>query len=265
MDLGIEGRVAIVTGGSKGIGRAVAETLADEGCRVSICARNEGPLEEAVAAIDGEVLPVVADLTRQSDVDRVVDRTVAEFGPVDILVNNVGILGSEKPFHEIPDDEWDAVFDVNLMATVRATRAVLPHMRERGWGRIINVASEAGTQPAAFKTHYDASKAAMINLTKNLSKAYGEDGVLVNAVSPSTTKTPLVEDLFEERAAALDISVEEVEHRFLTEDRPGIVVGRLGKPTDTANVVAFLASEKAAFITGANYRVDGGSISTMDA
>ncbi len=265
MDLGIEGRVAIVTGGSKGIGRAVAETLADEGCRVSICARNEGPLDETAATIEGEVLPVAGDLTSQADVDRVVERTVAEFGPVDILVNNVGILGSEKPFHEIPDDEWNAVFDVNLMATVRATRAVLPHMRERGWGRIINVASEAGTQPDAFKTHYDASKAALINLTKNLSKAYGEDGILVNAVSPSTTKTPLVENLFEERAAALGTSVEEVEHRFLTEDRPGIVVGRLGEPADTANVVAFLASEKAAFITGANYRVDGGSISTMDA
>ena len=265
MDLGLDGRVAVVTGGSKGIGEAIARVLAEEGCHVAICARGEDALEEAAAGIDGEVLPISADLTDQTDVDRVVDRTLETFGGIDVLVNNVGILGSEKPFHEIPDEEWDRVFDVNVMATVKMTRAALPHMREQGWGRIVNVASEAGTQPAAFKTHYDASKAAMINMTKNLSKAYGEDGVLVNAVSPSTTMTPLVEDLFDGRAEETGQSVEEVEQAFLTEERPNIVAGRLGDPLDTAYVVAFLASERAAFVTGSNYRVDGGSISTMDA
>ena len=268
MDLGIENRTALVTGGSVGIGKAIAESLASADCNVVICARDSDRLHAAAEEVsigEGRVLPVTADVTDPNDVDELVDRAESEFGVVDILVNNVGTLGSEKPFHEIPDEEWNHVLETNVMSAVRVTRAALPGMREQGWGRIVNVASEAGSQPDPFKTHYDASKAMLINMTKNLSKAYGEDGVLVNAVSPATTKTPLVEDLFEERAAESGKSVTEVEEEFLTEERPEIVVGRLGDPADVGDVVAFLVSERAGFVTGANYRVDGGSISTMDA
>jgi NAD(P)-dependent dehydrogenase (short-subunit alcohol dehydrogenase family) len=268
MELGLAGKTALVTGGSVGIGKAIAARLAAEGCDVVICARGEDRLREAAEELadrEGSVHPVVADVTDDEDVDRLEAEAHREFGGVDVLVNNVGTLGSEKPFHEIPDDEWRHVFETNVMSAVKVTRAVLPHMREQEWGRIVNVASEAGSQPDAFKTHYDATKAALVNITKNLSKAYGDDCVLVNAVSPATTVTPLVEELFEERAAETGLDVAEVERQFLEDERPEIVVGRLGEPDDVANVVAFLASEAASFVTGANYRVDGGSISTMDA
>ena len=265
MDFSIEEQVAIVTGGSQGIGRAIAETLAEEGCYVAIGARNDPEtVADEIAPEPGRVIGVTGDITSQDDVESLVAETIGAFGGVDVLVNNVGILGSEKPFHEIPDDEWWSVIDVNVMGTVRATREVLPHMREEGSGVIVNVASEAGTQPDAFKTHYDATKAAMINMTKNLSKTYGREGIRVNAVSPATTKTPLVEEIFEQRAAETGQSLEQVEREFIAEEKPGVVTGRLGKPQDIGNVVAFLVSERAEFVHGANWRIDGGSIWTMD-
>ena len=266
MNFGIEEQVAIVTGGTKGIGRAIAETLAEEGCYVAICARSDPEsVAEVIAPEPGQVIGVACDVTVPADVASLVDETLEAFGGIDILVNNVGILGSERPFHEIPDEEWREVIDVNIMGTVRVTREVLPHMREQGSGVVVNVASEAGTQPDPFKTHYDATKAAMINMTKNLSKTYGDEGIRVNAVSPATTKTPLVEEIFEERAAETGRSLEAVEREFIAEEKPGIVTDRLGEPEDVGSVVAFLASEKAAFVHGANWRVDGGSIWTIDA
>ncbi|GAB3019734.1 SDR family NAD(P)-dependent oxidoreductase [Natronobiforma cellulositropha] len=267
MEFGITEQVAIVTGGSQGIGRAIAETLAAEGCYVTIAALEQDDPAGVAAEIapeEGQVLGVAGDVTNPEDVERLVEETVDTFGGVDVLVNNVGILGSEKPFHEIPDAEWEAVIDVNIMAAVRVTREVLPYMREQESGVIVNTASEAGAQPDPFKTHYDATKAAMINITKNLSKTYGPEGIRVNAVSPATTKTPLVEEIFEERAEETGKSLEQVEAEFIAEEKPGIVTGRLGDPQDIGNVVAFLASERAAFVHGANWRVDGGSIWTID-
>jgi len=266
MDLGIDGRAAIVTGSTRGIGEAVAATLLEEGCSVTVCGRTRDDLEATAADLRerGDVLAVRADVTDDDDVERLVSETVDAFGGVDVLVNNVGTLGSERPLHEVPIDEWEAVYDANVTGTVRATKAALPHMREQGWGRVVNVASEAATIPDDFKPHYDSSKAAVVNLTKNLSKTYGEEGVLVNAVSPATTLTPLVEELFEERAAAEGKSVEQVRREFIEADCPNIVFDRLARPEEVADVVAFLASERASYVTGSNYRVDGGSIPTID-
>lgn len=270
MDLGITNRAAIVTGSSKGIGRATAERLAAEGANVVTNARAEGRAEEVAAAIrddGGTAIAVGADITDPADAARLVEETVDEFGTVDILVNNAGTVGSEKTFHEIPMEEWEEVYDLNLFGTVRVTKEALPYMREQEWGRIVMVASEAGTQPDDYKSHYDSSKAAVINLTKNLAKTYSAEGVLVNAVSPATSLTPLVEDLFEERAAEEDKSVEQVQREFVENEKPGVVkgLGRLGEPEESADVIAFLASERASYVTGANYRVDGGSVFTMDA
>ncbi|MUW14175.1 glucose 1-dehydrogenase [Halorubrum sp. CBA1125] len=270
MDLGIEDRVAVVTGGSKGIGYAIARELGEAGTSVVIANRTPEEGREAAAAIAEETgadtLAVPTDLTEEGDAEALVEETVDEFGSVDILVNNAGTIGSQKQFHDIPLEEWEDVYDLNLFGTVRVTRAALPHMREQGWGRVINIASEAGTQPDDYKPHYDSSKAAMINFTKNLSKAYSSDGVLVNAVSPATTLTPLVEDMFKERAEAEDKSFDQVRQEFIDDEKPGMVRGleRLGEPEETAHVAAFLASEKASWVTGSNYRVDGGSIFTMD-
>lgn len=271
MDLEIEDRTAIVTGGSKGIGLEIASVLGDAGVNVVLANRTVDEGQEAADEIAGETNAttrfIETDLTVNNDVTALVGETIETFGTVDILINNAGIIGSQNQFHEIPLEEWMHVYDLNLFGTVRATRECLPYMREQGWGRVINIASEAGTQPDDYKPHYDSSKAAMINFTKNLSKTYSSDGVLVNAVSPATTRTPLVDEMFEERAEKEEKSVEQIRQEFIEDEKPGMVRGleRLGEPAETAYVVAFLASEKASWITGANYRVDGGSVFTMDA
>lgn len=257
MELGLKNKVALVTGASKGIGKAVAMELAREGCRVVISARGEEELNEAAEEIrqvesSAEVLSVATDVTDPSEVERLVDEATGRFGTVHVLVNNAGGVGRRVPFHELSNDEWFEILDLNLISAVRLTRAVLPYMREQGWGRIINIGSESGAQPDTVKPHYNASKAALVNLTKGLSKTYGEEGILVNVVSPATTLTPAVESIISEEA--------ESEAAFVNENRPNIVAGRLGRPEEVAAVIAFLASERASFVTGSNYRVDSGSV-----
>lgn len=267
MDLGLKGRVALVTGSARGIGKAIAKVLLQEGCSVVICDIDEEELSRTESELSkyGNVLAVPADVTDMDNVRRLVKTVVEKFGKIDILINNAGILGGEIPFHELSLDDWEAVYDVNIKGTVRVTKEVLPYMRKQGWGRIINIASEAASQPDDFKPHYDSSKAAILNLTKNLSKTYGKEGILVNAVSPATTWTPLVKEVFERRAKKEGRSVEEIRDEFVRKERRNVVLNRLAEPEEIANVVVFLASEKASYVTGANYRVDGGSISTMNA
>lgn len=269
MNLGLDGKVAIVTGASKGIGKAIALELAREGCRVTLCARGEKDLQAAAAEIGSEtgsdenVLTVSTDASEAGEQEELVDQVVSRFGTVNILVNNAGGVLHRLPFHDLTDEHWLEVLNLNLMSAIRLTRAVLPHMQRQGWGRIINIGSESGTQPDALKPHYNASKAALINLTKSLSKAYGEEGIMVNAVSPATTMTPAVEEILTEEMTENDVSLDEAEAAFVEETRPNIVAGRLGRPEEVAAMVAFLASERASFITGANYRVDSGSVASI--
>lgn len=269
MDLGIDDRTALVTGGSKGIGKSVAEALTREGCRVAICARGQDELATAtdvITDIDGdtnEPLAVQADITEDEDVSRLVETVVDEFGSIDILINNVGRTGPFEDFHEVSQEEWEEVFETNVKGTARVTREVLPHMREQEWGRIVNVASDAGIMPHAEMPQYNASKAAMINVTRSLARTYGEEGILVNAVAPTTTKTPLVESMFKEMAEANNITPEEAESQFLAEEKPQIVFDRTAEPEEVADVITFLASERASFVTGSTYRVDGGAIGSI--
>ncbi len=265
MDLGLKDKVAIVSGASKGIGKAIALELAREGCRVVLCARGEENLREAAGEVGkvGDALAVPADVTKPEEVEKLVEEAVVHYGRIDILVNNAGGVGRPATFEELSDEEWAEVLDLNLLSAVRLTRAALPYMREQGWGRVINVASESGIQPDPYMPHYNASKAALINLTKSLSKAYGPEGILVNVVSPAFVMTPLVEGMIAEEAQKRGISTEEAEEIFLEEGRPNIVVGRAGTSEETAAVVAFLASERASFVAGSNYRVDGGSVASI--
>jgi 3-oxoacyl-[acyl-carrier protein] reductase len=266
MELGLKDKVALVTGSSKGIGRAVAEILAAEGCRVTITARSREALEAAAAAIrqaGGTVLPLPGDALRAQDIKKVVDETVARFGALHILVNNVGGVGRFAPFHELTDDDWTSLFNLNVLSMVRYTRAVLRHMQKQKWGRIINIASESGIQPDPEMPHYNATKGAMLVLSKSLSKAYAPDGILVNAVSPAFIRTPLVEAMMAREAQKQGVSVKEAIACFLEKNRPHIDLRRPGGEGEVAAVVAFLASEAASFVTGANYRVDGGSVASV--
>jgi NAD(P)-dependent dehydrogenase (short-subunit alcohol dehydrogenase family) len=266
MDLKLNGKVVIVTGGSKGIGKAVSEAFAREGARVAVNARSEKELKETVDAITnagGEAIGIAGDVTKPADVQRVVDETVKKWGTVHVLVNNAGGVGAFAPFEALSDDDWAQLFDFNVISAVRFSRAVLPYMKKQKWGRIIQISSESGSQPDAFMPHYNATKSAMNSLTKSLSKAYALDGILVNTVSPAFIMTPLVSEMLtkigKEKGQTLDEAVEE----FLTKNRPHIELKRPGTSEEVAGAVVFLASEEASFITGSNLRVDGGSVASI--
>jgi 3-oxoacyl-[acyl-carrier protein] reductase len=264
MDLSLEGKIAIVTGGSAGIGRGISDALVDERCHVCICSRHEDEVRQAAkelehrGADDVRTLAVVADLTNQADRQKLVDETIRAFGTVDILVNNAGTLSNGETL-----EDWKSLFELNLFAVVDLVDKVVPHMREKGWGRIINVSSENGEQPYPDMIPYSATKGALNNFSKGLSKRYAEDGILVNTVSPAFIETPLVEAMMEEAAEEQGITNEEAVQQFLENNRPNIELERPGRIDEVGALVVFLASEKASFINGANYRIDGGSVASV--
>ncbi len=266
MDLGLKEKVVIVTGASKGIGKAIALAFVAEGSRVVLTARGQQELEQAAEEAQqkgGIAIPVVADVTKVEEVEHLVHEAANKFGTIHVLINNTGGIGSGGPFEALSDEEWAYVFNLNVFSAVKMTRAVLPYMQKQKWGRIINISSESGTQPDPVMPHYNASKAALINLTKSLSKAYARDGILFNTVSPAFVKTPLVDNMLAQQAKAQGISQQEAERRFLQQNRPHIELGRAGTPEEIAPAVVFLASTKASFIIGVNLRVDGGSVASI--
>jgi NAD(P)-dependent dehydrogenase (short-subunit alcohol dehydrogenase family) len=210
-----------------------------------------------------EVIGIAADMSNADDIIRAVDETIKRFGTVHVLVNNAGGVEAFAPFEKLTDQDWLEALTFNVLSAVRATRAVLPHMKQQKWGRIINISSESGTQPDAFMPHYNASKAAMNNLTKSLSKAYAVDGILVNTVSPAFIMTPLISGMLEKLAQEQGVSPKDVEAQFLEKNRPHIEVKRPGESEEVASAVVYLASERASFITGTNLRVDGGSVASI--
>lgn len=266
MNLDLEDKVVLVSGASRGIGRAIAQAFAAERCRLVLCARGREALDAVASELTQrgtEVLAVPADLTQATEAEHVVHAAIERFGAIHVLINNVGGVGSFAAFHELTDEQWRETLELNLLPAVRLTRLVLPAMQRQHYGRIVNIASESGIQPDPFMPHYNAAKAAIINLTKSLSKAYARDGILVNAVSPAMTRTEIVEGMLRDQAQVRGVSVEEATAAFLKEMRPNIVLGRPADPAEVAAVVVFLASAAASFVTGANYRVDGGSVASL--
>lgn len=266
MDLGIEGRVAVVTGADSGIGLASAHELLREGARVVLTDTDEATVRAAAESLDaaeGSWAAVGADLTRPDDVAALVRATEDRFGPAEILVHAAGIHGAQGLFHEIDDDGWLETLQVDLLAAVRTVRALLPGMRAAGWGRVVLVSSEDGVQPYVDELPYSASKAALLNLTKGLSKTYGSEGVLVNAVSPAFVETPMTDEMMDARAAELGVDRAEAIRSFLAEERPFIETDRRGQADEVAAVVALLCSARASYVIGSNYRVDGGSVATI--
>ncbi|SES90663.1 NAD(P)-dependent dehydrogenase, short-chain alcohol dehydrogenase family [Salinibacillus kushneri] len=266
MDLGLANKVALVTGGSKGIGKAIAKALADENVKVAIAARSQEELEQTKHEIEqngSTALSIVMDITNDDDVKQGITSVINHFGQLDILVNNAGITPGFFDFEDIEIDDWKKIFDINVFGMVRTTKTALPYLKESDAGRIINISSESGVQPDGFMPDYNATKAAIINMTKSWSKAFAKDGILVNTVSPAFILTPLLDQAMKQDADKQGISKEEAIQQFLKENRSHIEVKRPGNPEEVASSVVFLASNQASFINGTNLRVDGGSVASQ--
>lgn len=257
MDLGLTGKVALVTGASKGLGLAIAEEFAREGANVSICARGKEGVDEAVLALQGqgvEVLGTSADVSRLEDIEQVVDATVRRFGRIDVLVNNAGDAWIGRSF-DTTEQEWQYSMDVNFHSAVRFTRLVVPYMREQGGGRIINMSSVSGHTMIGGLVDYQAAKAAMLAFSKTMAIDLTKDNILVNSVCPALVHTPLWDRLADSMVGAVGNTREEVFENLANQL---LMLGRYGKADEVAALVVFLASERATFITGGAYDVDGG-------
>ena len=265
MDLGITGRVAVVTGGDSGMGLKSAEYLLAEGVKVVLSDMDASKLKEAANQLEGkgEVTAVVADLTDSSDVEKLVKETTRAYGEASILVNAAGITGPTGDFLTLTDKDWEKALAIDFLAAVRVCRAFIPAMRAAKWGRVILFSSEDAVQPYPVELPYCAAKAALNNLAKGLSKAYTPDNVLTNVVSPAFVATPMTDAMMEKRAKEKGVSFDTAIETFLEEERPGMGLKRRGKVEEVAAAVAFLCSEQASFITGANIRVDGGAVRTV--
>lgn len=265
MDLGIAGRIAVVTGADSGMGFEVARFLLEAGVKVMMSDREQRTLEAEAHKLKGvgAVATHAADLTEPGSVDALRAATEKAFGPADILVNAAGITGPVGDFLDLTDADWTSTIDIDFMAAVRVCRAFIPGMRKKGWGRVVLFASEDGVQPYAEELPYCACKAAVINLAKGLSKAYGQDGLTVNSILPAFVATPMTDAMMEKRAKQMNVSFDEAVASFLEEERPGISVKRRGEAHEVASAVAYLCSAHASFVNGTAMRVDGGSVQAM--
>lgn len=253
MDLGISGRVAMVAAASKGLGRAVAESLAAEGCRLSICSRSLQSLEPVREDLGGDTLAVACDVSRPEDLQRWYDETVARFGQVDILVTNTGGPPAAE-FRALTEEQWYEGIESTLMNVIRLSRLVIPGMQSRKWGRIVHLTSFVAKQPVALLTVSSTLRAGISGLTKTLADQVAQDGILVNAVLPGHFLTDRQKHLSELRAKEQGITPQE----YLDKAVHAIPVGRYGRPRELGDTVAFLCSERASFITGVSLQIDGG-------
>lgn len=263
MNLGIEGRIALVTGADSGIGFETASQLLAEGVTVVISDIDQAQIDDAAQRLGGKVHAIAADLTRPESVKALRDRIIEEVGVPQILVNAAGVTGATGLFHEIEEAGWQKTLDIDFFGVVRLVQAFINDIRATGWGRIVLTASEDAVQPYVDELPYCAAKAAILSLSKGLSKTYAKEGVLVNAVSPAYIATPMTDAMMEKRAKEKGTSFDEAVHSFLDEERPFIELKRRGRADEVAAVILFLCSEKASFVNGSNYRVDAGSVATI--
>jgi NAD(P)-dependent dehydrogenase (short-subunit alcohol dehydrogenase family) len=265
VDLGIAGRVAAVTGASRGIGRETALRLAEEGAKVLLVARSADALADAVArceAAGGEAAMLTLDVTDPEAGERVLATAEESFGRLDILVNNAG-TARHRRIEDVPEEDWYAAWEINVMAPMRAMRAAIPPMAERGWGRVVNVASTAGKRPSAGMPEYSVAKSAELGLSRLFADEWAGEGVLVNAVCPG----PVEAELWLEEGGLLDQSMQLSGHDSREEalaaagaKRP---IGRLATAEEIASAIAFLCSERAGYVAGAAWSVDGGTVQVI--
>jgi NAD(P)-dependent dehydrogenase (short-subunit alcohol dehydrogenase family) len=260
MDLGLRERVCVVTGSTGGIGLETAKLLCAEGARVVVTGRSLERVERVKDEL-GAALGVVCDLGHPEGPDALIAETAAALGPADVLVNNVG-LAYQTSFDELSDEQWEELWQLNVMNYVRAIRAVLPAMRERGRGAIVNLASSAGKRPSTSMPNYSVTKAAVLSLSRLVADVYAVDGIRCNAVAPGPTAT-------EAWLGGGGLADQQAERSGKTRDEvlaavgAGRPLGRLAEPEEIAAVVAFLCSDRASFVTGAAWSADGGTVAII--
>ncbi len=269
MDLGLAGRGCVVTGASRGIGRETARLLCAEGANVLLIGRHEERLaaavEEAAAAgadAGGAAAGLALDVTDSDAGERMLAETVERFGALDVLVNNAG-SAKWRDLDEVPDEDWRAQYELNVMAPLRAMRAAAPAMAERGWGRVVNVCSTAGKRPSAAMPEYSVAKAAELSLSRLFADRYAKRGVLVNAICPG----PVAAEMWMEPGGLLDQSKEmsgaESREHALAEAGAKRPIGRLAEVGEIAAAIVFLCSERASYVAGAAWSVDGGTVQVI--
>jgi 3-oxoacyl-[acyl-carrier protein] reductase len=266
MNLGLKGRACVVTGASRGIGRATARMLCAEGADVLLVARSEDRLIEAAdecaaagEAAGGRAESLVADVTEADAAERIVTEAGDRLGQLDVLVNNAG-AARRRDFDEVPDEDWYAAWELNVMAPMRLMRAATPGMRERGWGRIVNVSSSSGKRPSPTTPEYSVAKAAELSLSRLFADRYAGDGVLINAICPGAVKSEMwTEDggLLDQVMEMEGLSSREEAEQAAAAGRP---IGRLAEIDEVAGAIVFLCSEHASYVSGAAWSVDGGVV-----
>ncbi len=260
MDLGLSGKGCIVTGASRGIGRATAEQLCAEGANVLMIARDERDLRQAAETCGAETLAL--DVTAPDAGERMLGTASESFGQVDVLVNNAGVA-RWRDLEDVPDEDWHAAWNLNVMAPLRAMRAVVDGMRQRGWGRIVNVSSTAGKRPSKQMPEYSVAKAAELSLSRLYADRYAGDGVLINAICPGPTKSEMwmAQGGLADQSAAL--SGAESKDEALAQAGAGRPIGRLAEVDEIANAIVFLCSTRASYVAGSAWSVDGGTVQVI--
>ncbi|KIT15250.1 SDR family NAD(P)-dependent oxidoreductase [Jannaschia aquimarina] len=265
MDLQIEGRTAVLTGAAGDMMLEAAKILEGEGCNIVLSDIDEDELNEAAAKLGGGVVTVVADLTEQDGADKIAKAVADKGWEADILIHGAGVTGAKgDPLDDITEDDWHHAWNTDFMTAVRMSKALIPGMRARGWGRVVFVTSENVAQPYPDEVVYNASKAAVLSFAKGMSQVYAQQGVLVNCVAPAFIETDMTDGMMEKRADEMGVSFEKAVETFLEEERPHLVLKRRGQPEEVAFVIAALVSARASFVNGSNWRVDGGAVQAIN-
>ncbi len=261
MDLGLEGKVVLITGATRGIGADVARGFAEEGAQVGICARTKADLDARSAEISkttgATVVGISVDLSKPDEADRLVGEVVKRFGRLDVLVNSAGIAPAGT-VEQLTEDDWQRGLQLKLMGLVRCTRAAIPVMRRQGGGRIVNVVGNDGVKCAYWEIVPAICCAAELIFTQTLAEQYGPEGIYINAVNPGPVQTGLMHGIFEKLAKQRGLSVEEVIRGHV--DSIPLKLGRIATPREVTDVVLFLASDRASFVNGVQVNVDGGQM-----